>query len=148
MSHITVAVYSGSSGYNISQFRVEMDKRSSRSIIVEYVTNQTIRENKCGRFTTPNDFVDWLLSASVYFIVSQGFWLGLLTSNGKFRMSEEWTVASIEKASKRLAKEGRFGYHFSLFNHICLPLSFFCSLGIHLVRSLIALFGVATSSGT
>ena len=80
------------------------------SISVEYVTNVQIRENKFNRITTPMDFVNWLLAASVYFIVSQGMWLGLLTSDGKHRMSDLWTVDSIQKAAQVLAEVGRNGY--------------------------------------
>ena len=114
---ITIAVYTGGSTSTIRNFGPIMDDRvlnhpDFSSITVEYVTNTTIRENKCNRFTTPMDFVKWLLAASVYFIVSQGMWLGLLTSDGKNRMSDAWTVDSIEKAAQMLAVMGRNGYLF------------------------------------
>lgn len=112
-STLKFAVYCGGNTTK-NQFQVEMDLRIlnrplGTEITIEYVDNKKIRENRCKRFSTPDDFVDWLLEASAYFIVCQGCWLGLLTSDGKRRMDDNWTVATIDEAMTRLVTSGRCG---------------------------------------
>jgi hypothetical protein len=76
---------------------------SAATIIqVDYLTNKSIRENP-DQWRTPHDFVNWCISHSAYFVVSQGVWLGMLHSGVR---NDGWTVTGIKKALKVLGEKG------------------------------------------
>ena len=107
---ISVAVFSGGSGSTISLFNEALDEfrrqHDDIRISVEYNTNKTVRENESGHLTSPDDLVTWLESKSAYFIVSQGIWLGMVSSGAN---SDGWNTKFIKKALARLQDEGH-GY--------------------------------------
>lgn len=74
---------------------------------VECVTNKTVRENKSGQFTSPMDVVRWCQASDAYFLVSQGMWLGMVTSGTR---SDGWTVAGIANALSELSCGDGHGY--------------------------------------
>ena len=50
----------------------------------------------------------WLSSNASYFIISQGIWLGMVTSGAN--EDGGWNVQEIEDSLKRLQASGRIGY--------------------------------------
>ena len=83
---LTFHVFSGGSGASVMQFSTALSRfkgkirGAAKHIKVVYITNSDIRENKDNRFETPEKFFIWLISGDLYFITSQGIWLGLITS--------------------------------------------------------------------
>ena len=95
---ITIHVFSGGLGATVQQFTTALTRFQStpsgaaKYIKVVYITNKDIRENIDNRFETPEKFFIWLTSGDLYFITSQGVWLGLITSGTN---QFGWTVARI-----------------------------------------------------
>ena len=79
-------VFSGGSGASVIQFSTALSRFKANvlgardHIKVVYITNIDVRENIDNRFETPEKFFIWLTSGDLYFITSQGIWLGLITS--------------------------------------------------------------------
>ena len=68
--------------------------------------NKQVREDKSGKFVSPMDVVRWCQSHTAYFLVSQGIWLGMITSGAR---DDGWTASGIANALKELKLSGN-GY--------------------------------------
>lgn len=108
---ITIAVFSGGESNTLPWFRNAMAEfirdHPSMNISVEYVTNKIVRENKCNRFTSPADVIRWCKANTAYFFVSQGIWLGMVTSGARHC---GWTVNGIAEALQDLVQSPTTGY--------------------------------------
>jgi hypothetical protein len=109
---ITIAVFTAGLNNTEAMFRAALGEYSNKhlerfEIIPEFISNKDIRENKCRRFTAPSDLIRWLMSKTAYFIVSQGIWLGMVTSGIS---KDGWNVEEIEQQMKILEASGRIGY--------------------------------------
>ena len=109
---IVCHVFSGGSGATVLQFATAMAKfRGSVlggvHIKLVYITNKDIRENIGNRFETPEKFFIWLTSGDLYFITSQGIWLGLVTSGTN---QFGWNVSRISINMSILANSSRIGF--------------------------------------
>jgi hypothetical protein len=109
---IVVHVFSGGSGSTVLQFSIALARFRSCGkfdIEVTYVTNKDIRENKDNKFTTPELFYLWLLACDIFFVPSQGVWLGLITSG----LAEQgWNVPRIEGIMTKLSVSNHIGFPF------------------------------------
>ena len=107
---ISIAVFSGGQSNTLEYFNDAMGdfiaNNPSLTISIEYATNKSVREDTSSKFKSPADLVRWCQSHSAYFLVSQGIWLGMVTSGTRF---DGWTVDGISDALKQLAINGN-GY--------------------------------------
>ena len=109
---IVCHVFSGGSGATVLQFATAMARfraavRGGVHIKVVYFTNKDIRENIGNRFETPEKFFVWLTSGDLYFITSQGIWLGLVTSGTN---QFGWNVSRISINMSILANSSHIGF--------------------------------------
>ena len=106
-------VFSGGKGATVQQFTTAMARfrvntpGAMKHIKVVYITNSDIRENKDHLFDTPESFFLWLTSGDLYFITSQGVWLGLITSGTN---QFGWNVSRLALNFSILANSSRIGF--------------------------------------
>ena len=111
---LLIHVFSGGSGSTVVQFQMAFAKMMASTpgakehITIKYVSNSDIRENKEGLFTTPELFFAWLSSADLFFMASQGIWLGLVTSPGVNVAG--WTVPRIAFNMHTLSNSSSIGF--------------------------------------
>ena len=111
--YLVIHVFSGGSGCTVLQFVTALAKFKASTkgaikyIKVVYITNKDIRENIDDRFGTPEKFFIWLTSGDLYFIVSQGIYMGLVNSGTN---QFGWNVARIATNMAILANSNRIGY--------------------------------------
>jgi len=111
---IKIAVFSGGRGSTLSLFQSALDRYRSKhligqSIVVEYMTNSKVREDTTGAFRTASDLIHWLIDSDAHFIVSQGIWLGMVSSE---LSKDGWNVDEIDSAVRQLKNSQHNGYPF------------------------------------